>query len=108
MSNRIRIEDIEGLRREAGIDDVDLRKAIGRLRPGDFVHLTFRAGTCSPETLLVRVTTINSANYEGELAQSPLTASLQTLHIGSAMSFAATHIHSMAVGPPKHAAAKAH
>ena len=101
MSNRIRIEDIEGMRREAGIDDVDLRRAIGRLKTGDFVHLTFRAGISSPETLLVRVTMINSANYEGELAQTPTTVSLQTLRMGSPMSFAATHIHSLASGPPR-------
>ena len=99
MSNRIRIEDIEGMRREAGIDDVDLRNAIGRLRPGDFVHLTFRAGTNSPETLLVRVTTINSSAFEGELAQSPTTASLQAFRVGSPMSFRTSHIHSLATGP---------
>jgi hypothetical protein len=101
MSNRIRIEDIENMRREAGIDDVDLRKAIGRLQPGDHVHLTFRAGTSSPETLLVRVTTINSSAFEGELAQPPTTASLQTLRVGSPMSFTTTHIHSLATGPPR-------
>jgi hypothetical protein len=108
MSNRIRIEDIEGMRREAGIDDVDLHKAIARLRTGDHVHLTFRVGNGTPETLLVRVTSINAANYEGELVQAPATASLQTMQVGSPMSFAATHIHSMAVGPAKAAAAKAH
>jgi hypothetical protein len=101
MSNRIRIEDIEGMRKEAGIDDVDLRNAIGRLKPGDHVHLTFRAGTSSPETLLVRVTTVNSTAFEGELAQAPVASSLQTLHVGSPMSFAATHIHSVATGPPR-------
>lgn len=101
MSNRICIEDIETMRREAGIDDVDLRNAVRRIQPGDFVNLTFRAGIGSPETLVVRVTTVNSAKYEGELAQAPTVNSLLSMRIGSPMSFAATHIHSMAVGPPR-------
>jgi hypothetical protein len=104
MSNRIRIEDIEGMRREEGIDDVDLRQAIGRLRPGDFVHLTFRAGTSTHETLRVRVTSINASAFEGELAQAPTTATLQTLRVGLPMFFGTTHIHSLATGPPRYRA----
>lgn len=101
MSHRICIEDIETMRREAGIDDEDLRRAVGKLKPGDYVNLTFRAGVGSPETLVVRITTITSKKYEGELAQLPTVSSLQSMRIGSPMSFAATHIHSMAIGPPR-------
>ena len=57
MRYPIEIEDIEGMRRLAGIDDVELRSEIRSLRLGDMVKLTFWAGPSS-ECLFVRITRI--------------------------------------------------
>jgi hypothetical protein len=44
MQTSIEIEDIEEMRRAAGIDDVELRRDIRGLRAGDNVKLTLSAG----------------------------------------------------------------
>jgi hypothetical protein len=44
MRHTVAIEDIEEMRRQEGIDDVELRKAIRGLHVGDSVKLTFLAG----------------------------------------------------------------
>jgi hypothetical protein len=53
MRHAVQLENIEELRRRQGIDDVELREAIGRLRVGDFVKLTLVTGPepCLGETL---------------------------------------------------------
>ena len=45
MRTRVEIQDIEGMRRREGIDDVELREAIRGLRVGAFVNLTLLAET---------------------------------------------------------------
>src|SRR5262249_5176813 len=98
MRNTVEIEDIEAMRRLQGIDDVELREGIGRLRAGDFVKLTLRSGTEPPaaETLPVRITSIRGATFRGKLAARPAAASLSDLRAGAAVVFTATHIHSLA------------
>jgi hypothetical protein len=54
MPCRVEIEDIEKLRRQEGIDDVDLRRAVRALRVGDAVRVTLLTGrqAFGDETLL--------------------------------------------------------
>jgi hypothetical protein len=99
MGERVEIEDIEEMRCRVGIDDVELREAIHRLRVGDHVRLTVRAGTASPgETLLVRVTRIQGASFRGRLAEAPASPRLAGLRVGSPLRFTRSHIHSLPKG----------
>jgi hypothetical protein len=56
--NTITIENTDEMRRCEGIDDDELRAAIGRLRMGDKVRLTFLTGLSFQETLPARFTRI--------------------------------------------------
>src|SRR5690349_15927073 len=44
MSDVVEIQDIEQMRQQEGIDDVELRGEVRQLRAGDYVRLTFLAG----------------------------------------------------------------
>jgi hypothetical protein len=96
MQYAIEIEDIEGMRRLAGIDDVVLRQDIRALRRGDIVKLTFLAGPRLSECLCVRITRIRGSKFRGEVANAPACAALSRLRIGSGIAFTADHIHSLA------------
>jgi hypothetical protein len=91
----IEIEDIEELRRAAGIDDLELRRDIRGLRVGDTVKLTFSAGPRAFESLFVRITSIRGLAFRGKLANNPVCTALSRLHMGSSVAFAANHIHSL-------------
>jgi hypothetical protein len=99
MRYPVAIEDIENLRLREGIEDVELRVAIRGLRVGDFVKLTFQSGTtpCVSETLPVRVITIRGSKYRGKLVTGPKSTALSRLRPRSIVTFAAAHIHSMAL-----------
>ena len=103
MRNLVEIENIDELRRREGIDDVELRKAIRRLRAGDSVKLTFLVGNCSfaGETLLVRITSIRGKTLRGKLANRPAFTGLSRLRVGSSVVFTADQIHSIAKPAPK-------
>ena len=98
MRNPVRIEDIEGMRRQAGIDDVELREEVRRLEIGDLVKLTFLTSINSfgGETLVVRVTQIHGRTFRGKLLNRPVSAGLRALRAGSSVGFTAAHIHSVA------------
>ncbi len=97
MSKQVEIEDIEGMRRSAGIEDLELREEIDELRVGDHVKLTVRTGATFPgETLLVRITQIRGDAFRGLLAERPTSPRLSGLRLGSALRFTASHIHSVA------------
>jgi hypothetical protein len=100
MGKHVEIEDIEEMRRLAGIDDVELGDAIEGLCVGDYVKLTLRSSTRSSggETLLVRITRIRGSEFRGKLAEKPASADLSGLDVGSALDFTAAHIHSVAKG----------
>lgn len=80
MSKQVEIEDIEGMRRSAGIEDLELREEIDELRVGDHVKLTVRTGATFPgETLLVRITQIRGDAFRGLLAERPTSPRLSGL-----------------------------
>jgi len=95
MRPAIEIEDIEEKRRQAGIDDVDLRQEIRGLRVGDVVKLTFMAGPHVFETLPVRITSMRGLAFRGTLAHKATAAGLSTVRVGSSVVFTAAHIHSL-------------
>jgi hypothetical protein len=101
MHNSVAIENIEELRRREGIDDVELRAEVGRLRVGDHVKITLRGGEShGGETLAVRITTIRGDGFRGKLACDPASAGLAGLRAGSPVAFTTAHIHSVAKGRP--------
>jgi hypothetical protein len=95
MHPRIEIEDIEYLRRQNGIYDVELQEKIKNLRAGSIVRLTFLGGPRAAATLSVRITSIGPESFRGTLTQASTTAGLTELKIGGRISFTAEHIHSI-------------
>ena len=95
MSDVVEIQDIEQMRQQEGIDDVELRGEVRQLRAGDYVRLTFLAGPRQCETLAVRITSIRGKTFRGKLTSGPSSASLPGLHAGLLVVFGQTHIHSV-------------
>jgi hypothetical protein len=104
MQHPVEIENIEEMRLQEGIDDVELREEIRSLRAGDFVKLTFltEANSLARETLLVRITSIRGDAFRGKLAHRPVSSGLSELRLGSTVVFTRTHIHSLSKGQPAH------
>ncbi len=98
MAKHVEIEDIDGMRRRAGIVDGELLAAIRTLRSGDCVRLTFlgAAGSPAAETLRVRITRIRGNEFRGKLVDQPASRGSSGLNAGSAVAFAASQIHSVA------------
>jgi hypothetical protein len=98
------IEDIEGLRRRAGIDEAELREAIRVLRAGDLVRLTLRTGTeaFAGETVPVRITSVRGRAFRGRLVHRPASAALPELRVGTVVNFTAAHVHSVPKERPTH------
>jgi hypothetical protein len=91
MTNTIEIEDIEEMRRQQGIDDIELRAGIRCLRVGDFVRLTFRASVKSCETVSVRITRIRDRmTFRGKLVKRAL-----KMPVGTIVEFTMAHVHSI-------------
>ena len=104
MRHPAAIENIEALRRLAGVDDVELREEIRGLAIGDSVKLTFlpEGKSSAGETLLVRITSIRGPAFRGKLAARPASPGLAKLRVGSPVVFTAAHIHSLPGGRPAH------
>jgi hypothetical protein len=102
MRELIRIENIEEMRRQEGIDDVELREDIRQLAVADLVRLTFLTGTNPPagETLTVRITSIRGHSLRGKLISKPASAGLSELRVGMPVLFTTEHIHSIPGGRP--------
>jgi hypothetical protein len=95
MKGTIEIENIEELRHDEGIDDIELRASIRELRVGDLIKLTLLAANAAAETLLVRVTRIRGLAFTGTLTRKPLSRCLAELDIGQEIAFNSAHIHSI-------------
>jgi hypothetical protein len=100
MRARVAIQNIEDMRRQVGIEDLELREAVRGLRVGAFVKLTLLSGTegAAGETVVVRITSIHGDAFRGRLASSPTSAGLSGLRTGLALAFTGSHIHSLATG----------
>jgi len=108
MSQPIDLENIEELRREAGIDDIELRDEVRALRIGDCVRLTARvdAQPFPGECLLVRITSIKGDVFRGKLTRTPSSARLARLKAGCLLKFTGEHIHSVVSKQPAGEAAR--
>jgi hypothetical protein len=98
MGSPVEIENIEELRRRAGIDDVELREAIRELRVGDCVRLTLLTGAKSSpgNTRLVRITRIQGMHFWGLLVERSRSTAKSRLHPRVRLAFTSAHIHSLA------------
>jgi hypothetical protein len=98
MSQRIEFENIKEMRREAGIDDVELSEEVRGLRVGDVVRLTACVGTKTfpGDCILVRITSIKGNVFRGKMARKPASSSLAQLKASSLLVFTTDHIHSVA------------
>jgi hypothetical protein len=98
MRTRVEIQNIEDMRRHAGIDDIKLREAICGLRVGALVKVTLLVGAPNSygETLLVRITSIRGDTFRGKLVTSPTAASLSAVRAGFVLTFTRSHIHFLA------------
>jgi len=99
MQTPVEIQDVEQMRRRVGIDDVELREQVRRLRVGDVVRLTFLAGVGKAETLAVRVTAIRRGRFSGELLAAAKAPRLAGLSRGSPVTFTRAHVHSVPKSP---------
>ena len=90
MPLSIEIENIDAIRREQGIEDIELRLEIRNLRAGDIVRLTFVSGPRPLETVSVRITQIRGTAFRGKLVKKT-----STLPVGQLIVFSAVHIHSV-------------
>jgi hypothetical protein len=97
----VEIEDIEAMRHQAGIEDVELRREIRGLEVGDLVVVTLLSDTGSGagEMWLARITTISGGAFRGKLAR-PVSPGPARHQAGSRVSFLSAHIHSVAKGRP--------
>jgi hypothetical protein len=102
MRKLVEIENIEQIRRQEGIEDVELQEEIRALAIGDLVRLTLLVGTRSLGTLAVRITSIRGTDFRGKLACKPVSPGPSKLRLGSAVAFTAAHIHSVARGRGTH------
>jgi hypothetical protein len=100
MEEAVAIQNIEQMRRLAGIEDVELRDQVAGLRVGDRVRITFLAGTGKAETLSVCITAIRRGTFRGELTASASSPQLAAVRRGSAVTFNRAHIHSVPKCPP--------
>jgi hypothetical protein len=95
MAVAIEIENIDEMRREEGIDDVELHEEIRGLRVGDHVQLTFLGGANLRETLPVRITRIREGQFRGRLVRRPARPDLLGLRPDALVTFTAGQIHSV-------------
>ena len=104
MRDAVRIEEIEEMRCQQGIDDGELREQIRGLVVGSLVKLTLLSGAepFTGRVVLVRITSIRGLRFRGKLACKPASSSLSTLRAQSVLAFTADHIHSLPKGRPAH------
>jgi len=92
MPPTIRIENIEEMRRQQGIEDDELRLEIRALRAGDYVHLTLLTAAGAFEVVTVRITSVRGAALRGKLAKRASTPGLSRHPVGTPITFTTDHI----------------
>jgi hypothetical protein len=101
MSRTPEIENIEALRRLAGIQDVELHEQVRRLRVGDRVRLTLLAADRpGAAVVLVRITSIKGGAFRGRVVGAAERVRLTGSVIGSLVAFTEDHVHSVPKAPP--------
>jgi hypothetical protein len=103
MRTHVAIENIEEMRQNQGIDDVELRMEVRDLKAGDLVRITL-LGSASAETLTVRITSIVGPAFRGRLVRRPTSAGFFDVTTTTLLSFTANHIHSVPKSNPRHQA----
>lgn len=94
MKTCLELENIEELRRQAGIDDLDFQQQLRQLRVGDSVRLTAAGTVSSPRTsLLVRITSVRGGQFRGCLVRGQGGAARRQGQ--KVLKFRAAHIHSV-------------
>jgi hypothetical protein len=104
MRNLVEIENIEEMRIQQGIEDIELREEIRGLVTGDLVRLTFLTGgnAWGGEMLLVRITQIKGGTFRGKLVTGPASVALSNLRVGMPVRFTTAHIHSIPQKESRH------
>ena len=94
---RVPIEYIDQMRRNAGINDDQLWKAIGQLEVGDRVKLTFMVPRmlATRETLVVEIAVVRGDRFQGKLVSRPAHRALAKLRGSTLIDFRADQIHSI-------------
>ena len=102
MLNRIEIENLATLRSRQGVEHTKFRQGIRALRVGNLVKLVFLSAVkCfAGETLLVRITRIQDADFFGRVVSRPTSAYLTGVQAGSGLAFTADHILSIPKNKP--------
>ena len=101
MRTHVAIENIEEMRQNQGIDDVELRMEVRDLKACDFVRITL-LGSASAETLTGRITSIVGPAFRGRLVRRPTSAGFFDVTTTTRLSFTADHIHSVPKSIPRH------
>src|SRR5258708_1012513 len=96
MRGPLEIENIEERRREAGIDDAELREQILKLVVGDCVLLTLLNPTrlFTDQTLQVRITSVRGSSLRGKVMGKAADGSGRPPP-GTQLAFTTAHIHSI-------------
>jgi len=94
MTPTIGIENIEAMRQQEGIDDIELHDEIKALKPGDHVRLTISSEPKFHGSVLVRLTQVRGWTFRGKLVTKA-----SRLPAGSIVSFTSAHIHSIVKTP---------
>jgi hypothetical protein len=95
VMNTLDLEDIDSMRLQLGVDDVELRDRIRQLVAGDCVRLTFLSTIKGNHTLMVRITSMKNGAFRGRLLHVPVKMVPDGLRVGILIPFAAEHIHSI-------------
>ena len=95
MRQALEIQDIEEMRRQEGIDDVELRLGIRTLKAGDLVKVSLMTGDLTFETIEVRITSIRGSAFRGKLACRLACLRRLKLRGGTSLGFTTAHIHSI-------------
>lgn len=97
MPSPWRLENIQRLREEAGIDDVELQKEVGKLAVGDIVHLTILDTNVirSGEVIDVEIQEIRGLKYRGVIVKTPSSPARCSELANQMIAFTREHIHSV-------------